>query len=469
MDKDFGVRGVRRPLIKSALLLSAALGLAAPGEALAQQGGQTALEERVRQLEEALAAVKAELQAARAETAQTDGRLITLEKSSQAQPVASTAAKPADGFQTGGATVKIGGFVKAEALASDYGHGDTPTNLLGRDYYLPSSIPVGGAASGDPEFDAHAKQTRLSITVNRPTEGHTLGAYVEGDFQSAPGTQGTERTTNAYDFAVRRAYVTFDGWLFGQDWTTFQNVNVMPETADFIGPSEGTVFVRQPQVRHTAKLGANSSLMISFENPETSVETTISATIMELDDDTLPDAVVRLNTKLGKADFTLAGIVRELAVDGMAVGGQLVNDEAMGWGLSLSGKIPVGAKDDLRFMVSGGEGIGRYLGLNFAPDAIVIGGRGLEAISVVNGFIAYRHGWTERLRSSVIGSYIQVDQPPGAPSGAGDSGYSAAANLFFSPVKGLDLGMEYRHAKREVASGAEGSLGRLHLVAKHSF
>ena len=71
------------------------------------------------------------------------------------------------------------------------------------------------------------------------------------DFQVLPGT-GDQRTTSPATPALRRAYVTVDKWLFGQEWTNFQVLSVLPETADYVGPTEGTIFNRQAQVRYTS-------------------------------------------------------------------------------------------------------------------------------------------------------------------------------------------------------------------------
>ena len=54
-------------------------------------------------------------------------------------------------------------------------------------------------------------------------------------------------------------------------------------------------------------------------------------------------------------------------------------------------------------------------------------------------------------------------------SGFNDKAWSVAANLFLSPVKSIDLGIEYRHGEREIVSGAKGQLDRFEFAAKYSF
>lgn len=451
------------PTVRTCLLAGAAFFMMAPNFAAAQTPASRAdLEARLDALSREVATLRAQLDAQRAADAQTDQKIVTLETRVNAPPP--PPAPPPEGMRVGDSTVKITGFVKAEALMSDFGDGAVPTGLV-RDFYLPSAIPVGApGAAQDFVTDAHVKQSRIMLTATTPVAGTTVTTYVEGDFQTSAGTQGSERTTNGYNFAIRRAYIGFGDWLFGQDWSTFQNVATLPETPDFIGPTEGTVFVRQPLVRFTAKIDDKSNFQFALENPETASVTPASATLVENDFDQLPDLIARYNVKTDFGDFTVAGLVRQLRVASGA------SDESeTGWGLSASGKIKVGAEDDIRLMLTHGEGIGRYVGLNFAADASNTA-TGFEAIGVTAGFAAYRHVWAKDLRSTLTYSFQNVDNKTGvSPTQANDSAWSAAVNLFYSPLKGVDLGVEYRHGERELFNGQSGDLDRLHFVAKRTF
>ena len=90
--------------------------------------------------------------------------------------------------------------------------------------------------------------------------------------------------SNSFVPCIRQAYLTYDKLTFGQTWTTFQNVAALPERVDFIGPTEGTVFIRQPLIRYT-----NGNFQVALENPETTVQ--LGSTSFEADDDKLPDLV----------------------------------------------------------------------------------------------------------------------------------------------------------------------------------
>ena len=486
------------------------------------------LEERVRQLEEALRDVRQELNATRqqqtpqlqaqaqpgqtqtppqsvtgvppqpSETTTAENAAATAVPATTAQAAAQTAAvtavepaagpreksaasqsaqnqPPGTGFRIGNTTFRLSGFIKADAMVSDYSKGDTATNTLGRDFYLPQFIPVDdtpGAGEGV-DFDAHAKQTRIVLNTDTPMDGKTVSAHIEADFQTSPGTQGSERTTNGYNFALRRAFITYDGWIFGQEWSNFQNVTVLPEAADFVGVTEGTVFVRQMQARYTRQLSDQFTLSFALENPETASITPTSAVMIENDDDHIPDATVRLVWSPTFGQFSLAGLARQLSVNSPQD-----NAKKFGWGASVAGRVPFG-KDgpyDVRFMLTYGQGASRYVGFNFAPDVIYVmdpatGAGDMETVDVLAGFIAFRVGFTEKLRGNIMGSFQDVDYPSNgiAPLDANELARSIAVNLFYSPVKPLDLGIEYRYGQRKLLSGDKGSLNRVQVVAKHAF
>jgi hypothetical protein len=462
--------------MKRTFALLLLLGAAHP--ALAQS---SSIEARLEALEAEVNRLKAELAAARAAptaAAPASAAPATLAAASP-PPAASpeletrvaaleaTSAKPADGFRMGSSTLKLNGYVKLWAAATHFSGGDAPSGSLINDFYLPQQIPIGGPESRD--FDAHVKQTRLWLTTSTPVGDKTLGGYVEVDFQSATGAQGTQRTTNAYNLAVRRAYMTVGRFLLGQDWSTFMNVAALPETTDFIGPTEGTVFVRQPLARFTTPLSKGLTLAVAIENPETSIITPTSATLIENDDDRIPDFVARLTATPGKSQLTLAALARESSAQAGPFAAH-----AFSWGLSAAGKVPFGpnGRHDIRFSATAGEGIGRYVGLNFVPDGVwdQTGPGDLSTIGVVAGYGAVRLAWTDRLRSTFMGSIQDADYPDGgAPAGANDRAWSAAANLFVTPLRGLDFGIEYRHGERRLISGATGMMDRIEFLAKYGF
>ena len=411
---------------------------------------------------------QAEARAAAAEgqVAEASRRLAGLE----ARPVPAPTAAPADGFKAGATTVRLGGYVKLIGSSTRFSDGEVATNSLGRDFYLPQAIPTGGsAATRDTDFTA--KQSRFWLNLDTAVAGHAVKGYLEFDFQTSPGAQGSQRTTNGYNPALRRAYLQLDRWTFGQDWTTFQYTGALPESTDYVGGAEGTVFVRQPLIRYSAPLGGGTTLHLSAENPESGTATAGNPALAENGDDHLPDFAARLAHAGGRGELSLGGLVRQVRLENL---GSAVS--TAGYGLSLGGKLFLNAArtGDARVMVTYGRGIGRYVGLNFAPDAVYQPATDrLEAPALLAVIGALRVPLAPGLRANLMGSYQQVDYPDALAAatiaGFNKRAWSAAANLFYSPVKPIDLGLEYRHGERRLVNGAEGSTDRIDVVAKYSF
>lgn len=373
------------------------------------------------------------------------------------------------GFRIGSTEFKIAGFIKGDMLFSRYSAGDGATNVLGRDFALAQSVPVGGARSSGLLTDAHAKQSRLAIQTSTPLAGGPMTTLIEMDFQVQPPPAGTERALNPYTLGLRRAVLGYRGFAAGQDWSTFQFVGALPETADFLGVTEGTVFVRQMVARYTRTLAGGWSASVSLENPETVTVPTGNAVLSDHDDDSLPDIAARIGWKGEGGELSLAGVLRAMRVN---PGGTEEAATAAGWGVSVAGvaSLPTGKGDDVRFMLTGGRGVGRYVGVNFTPDAVYDAARAdLDPVGLVAGFTAYRHFWTPKLRSTAMGSYQRAYNAAGASPMLNELAYSVAANLFWSPLPKLDLGAEFRHTYRELAGGASGTLDRLQFTVKQGF
>ncbi|MBD3729146.1 MAG: porin [Sphingomonadales bacterium] len=397
-----------------------------------------------REIRGVVADTRAETQAVSAKTDSLEQRVAAVEKKT-----------PGSGFNVGSTNISIGGYVKLDAISERTSGGQLAGNAITRDFLLPSTIPVGGTASGW-DTDFNARQSRIIIKTSTPVGDKAVGTLLEMDFMVTDG--GDERVSNSYTPRMRQAYITYDGWLFGQAWSTFQNVGALPDSLDFVGTMPGTVFVRQPMIRY-----AKNGFSVAVEQPETTITTATGGRILP-GDDSMPDVVVRYD----KSGLAIAGIVRQLHASSLVL--PTGSDSAFGYGVSISGKVPLGESSDFRFMGTVGQGLGRYLGANIVNDAAIDANGKLDPITTYSGFAAFQHKWSPKLRSTLAGSYFKADNPilftGTSPT---DTVWNALANIIYSPVPKLDVGIEYMYAERENEAGLSGNLQKVQVSAKYSF
>jgi DcaP outer membrane protein len=418
------------------------------------------LAKRVEMLEQQLILSDQLLQELRAEMKQT---VEVAEKASKASN---------SGFKgKANTTYSFGGFIKADAMWSEHSDQRRAGNV-GDVFLVPSTIATGdGSGKGDKVFDANAKTSRIWFKTVSDTDAGPIKSYIEFDFRDS----SDERVTNRSDGSLRHAFVDWQysdtaSLLAGQTWSTFFNVGALPEAVDFIGPTSGTLFVRQTQVRWTKKVD-DGSIMLAAENPSTGlidgdgdlmVGTGISGS--SFDDSTMPDLVARYNGKAGDLSYSAAVMGRDIAYKSGAM-----DDNAYGFAVSLAGKYVFDNGDDVKFMVNHGN-LGRYIALQAFREGSVQADGDIDLLDVTGGFVAYRHLWTERLRSTLMYAMASADNSSTVdPSLTTESISNANLNLIYSPTKALSFGIEYIVADRELENGVDGDLKRLQFMTKYVF
>ena len=445
------------------------LALALPGVAFAQTAKEQELETRVAQLEamvQQLVSQQQQQQAAIGEvkTAQAQAPLAAAPAAAPGKP--SIQSTPINTGANPGTTFSYGGFIKFDAMFTDTTDGEIPDGSAGRIFYLPSSIPVGGADEGSGDVDMHAQFSRFWLSADTTLDsGDKLKAFVEMDFFGGGSNTflGNEVATNTHGVTLRQAYVSWNQWLAGQTWSNFQDVAALPDAVDFVGPTDGTIFVRQAQLRYT-----QGPWSFSAENPETTITPfrNIGARISS-DDNNVPDLTARWITKGPWGHFTVAGLLRQFKYQNVATN---IDESETGGAVSISGRFNVGKNDDLRYMVSGGPGLGRYLAFGLGSDTVTNANGSIEPLDGYGGFVSWRHAFSPKLRGNVMYSAAHFDNDVAITGpNVTERSQSWHANMIYSPLPKLDLGAELIWGQRSLEGEADGDLRRLHTHVKYSF
>lgn len=473
------LKTLRTPLAACMLVALVAPGMAFAQSAKGQSAREQALEARVMELERQVQLLLSSQQQQQSQISQTQ-QAVTEVRTVQAeqkpavpagkQPIQVTTITPG---AAPGTTVKVGGFIKADFLATQTGDGQLADDATGRALYLPGQTPVAGAGGSgersDVDYNAHAKFSRFNLGIDTVSQsGDKAGAFFEMDFFG--NSLGNQTATNTYGVTLRHAYMYWNNWLAGQTWTNFMDAASLPEAADFVGPTDGVVFVRQAQIRYT-----QGGLSVALENPET---TTLTGTRNPVtgawtnasansDRGSLPDLTVRYGWKGDWGTFGVAGLVRQLKVDNQLSG---ADADKMAGGLTLGGKWVMGDTDTLHYQLTGGEGISRYIGLGITADTAYDAARDeLATTGVLAGYVGWRHAFTPKLRTNLIYARSDYDNDGTLGPLVTKSVQSIRGNVFYTPMPKVDVGAELMYGVREIEDGRKGDISRVQFTTKYSF
>ena len=298
-------------------------------------------------------------------------------------------------------------------------------------------------------------QSRIGVTATHATPSGPLQGVLEADFHNAStGTSGLLR--------VRHAYAHYGGWTLGQTWTTFFDPECNPSQVDFEGPNSSTLN-RAPLLRYTHTLSESSQFSVAAEHP--SEEVTAMGGLGS-SNQRFPDLAAGVKAlKSPGGHIYAAGIAREIRYTDTT--GEFRG--TLGWGIMGCGKVSAGQRDNLKFQVTGGRGIARYIegvrGLGY--DAVAdTAANELQPLWVTGGYLAFQHFWGAHVHSSLIVGDVRVESTSLLLPGDFRSGTYGAVNLFWQAARHLELAVEVLVGSRTNQDGADGAASRLQFGAK---
>ena len=358
-------------------------------------------------------------------------------------------------------SIGLGGYVKTEVLFNSVSAG---RDKFGDQFTVYSQIPVGDKNAGEhSQITFNAKESRLWFRSFTPSKWGDINTYLETDFYG-------DAATYTYTPRLRHAYASMGNFLAGQTWTTFLNVNVLPNTLD-AGGSAGAVYgVRQPLVRWTQPFTIENlpmDVQIALEAPRSRIRDNANAdsdVFSSPNSERYPDLVARVNVNPDWGKFSLAALGRQIRNTNV-----LNSQSEWGGAVSLAGKINSVDLDSIRFMLNYGNAMGRYVAsANTFEDAVLSNGD-LQLVDIYSGMLSYQHFWTKDWQSNLTYGFIHANQPALAGNNITSEVQSIHANLLWSPITQIILGMEYIYATREVFDGRDGDLQRVQFSARYNF
>ena len=371
----------------------------------------------------------------------------------KAQPAPVKAESPLSSFKSkSGADINLYGFVRGDANYIIEGADDDFNKVASSDGQTKDKLR------------ATAKTTRLGLDFNTNVGGdNKLGGKVEVDFA---GTNEALR--------IRHAYLTYNNWLFGQTTSNFLS-NHAPEMIDFATNVGGGTAARIPQVRYGFNLAPATKLFIAAEEGNSSATERNAANTENVASDvkySLPVLTAKLTQGFadGKANASVRGLVEQYK-------SEAAGDDKTGWGIAAGVNYQVIDPLKLSADVSYVQGNSNYLyGSNTAFYVNPVNGN-IEQNEAFGVQVGGTYKFNEKLRSTLAyGALFANDGTDYARinyerknTAANEEVYQAWINFIYSPVKPLDLGVEYINGKRDTFAGNSYKDNRVGLMAKYSF
>jgi hypothetical protein len=355
----------------------------------------------------------------------------------KAQPAPVKAESPLSSFKSkSGADINLYGYVRGDANYIIEGADDDFNKVASSD------------GKTKDKLRATAKTTRLGLDFNTNVGGdNKLGGKVEVDFA---GTNEALR--------IRHAYLTYNSWLFGQTTSNFLS-NHAPEMIDF-GTNVGGGTARIPQVRYGFNLAPATKLFIAAEEGNSNSGSSDAA---------IKYSVPNLTAKLtqgfadGKGSVSARALVENY---------KSANDSDTGWGVAAGVNYQVMDPLKLSADVSYVDGNSNYL---YGSNSAYVVNAANDKIAQNEAFgvqVGGTYKFNEKLRSTLAYGALFADDGTDYATlnpTANEEVYQAWINFIYSPVKPLDLGVEYINGKRDTFAGESKKDNRVGLMAKYSF
>ena len=284
--------------------------------------------------------------------------------------------------------------------------------------------------------------SRLGLDASTPINGAPLAAKLEIDFY---GYSQEKRNKPR----LRQAYAEYGGWLVGKTWSTFMDLDDLPETVDFNGPI-GAPFSRRVMLRYAwGDADKGFKWTVALEQAKDQFGGGSSS-------EKLPIFVARVDKTLTNGAYNFRIMSHEK---------RSATDSKRGFGFGVGGRYKLTPKDTLMAQYTRVDGdIDMLYGSNgYAINATT----GALTFDKNQGVVlGYARVFSEQLRSNVA---LGINRGITAQAIDNRSLQQLFVNLIYTPIKSLDLGLELIYGRRQNFNSDVGTMRRIDLMARYSF
>ena len=341
------------------------------------------------------------------------------------------------GFRVPGSTTSLRLYGYAEGHAIHDLKASSPNDNFTNLTFQP--LDGSGAQTGRTKLTAQT--SRFGFDTSTPTPNGAFKTKLEMDFYAYTGD-------NRNRLRLRQAYGEYGGWLIGQTWSTFMDLDNLPETVDYNGPI-GAPFSRRMMVRY------------GFGDSKTGVKVTFAAEDPEDQfgggsaNERIPQFVARLDKSFDWGAVNIRGLTQEK---------RSATHTKRGYGLAVGGSYQLTDKDVLMGQYTRVDGDVDQL---YGSNGYSFSAEGTITFDKNQGLaVGYAKTFNDRLRGSVA-----FGMNRGRTTEAVDNHrlQQLFVNLIYSPIKNIELGAEYIHGTRRTFTDETGTMSRFDLMGRYSF
>ncbi|NRF68407.1 porin [Aquincola sp. S2] len=333
-------------------------------------------------------------------------------------------------------SLRFYGFAEAHAIHDirEPGPSDLFTDLMFQ--------PLRNSGTQKGKTKLTASTSRFGFESSTPTGVGSFNTKVEADFYSY-GSGNRNR------LRLRHAYGEYAGFLVGQTWSTFMDLDNLPETVDFNGPI-GAPFSRRTMIRYTYNNPQFAKLTFAIEDPEDQFGGGSA-------NERMPQFVARFDKSFDWGAINVRGLAHEKRSGG---------DTKRGGGLGVGMSFKLGDSDLLMGQWARVDGdIDQMYGSNgYDIDADT----GALTFDKNKGFVlGWAHTYSGQLRGTVAFGRNDADR---ATALADNKRLQQLfVNVIYSPIKNIELGAEVILGERRTFAGDKGQMRRVDLMGRYSF
>lgn len=303
--------------------------------------------------------------------------------------------------------------------------------------------------------------TRLGMDLSKQVNDTDVKAKIEMDFWDGAEGNGKLR--------IRHAYVDFNNWLLGQTVSGMTNLETLTESVDYT-LFMGYTWTRNPQIRYNFNLAPEHNLKIAAEYVDSRASEIPAVTAKYVFNKDAVTLVAQGFANEKRATLQVAGTEKDI--------------DKWAWGVGLGAKYKLSPMNSVQGHFYHVEGDQKFVSYTQQSAPAVKGFSGGGDFSVnanqndldqnkVNTYVlGYSHKLSDQWRTNLVASLFDYDDSTAYAKNNPTTNKQVsdlAANIFYTPLQSVDVGLEYHHGKREAFNGDEFDVSRLNFVTTYKF